>query len=234
MRANLAPTVNLDFLDGYLFRLLQEIAEQRGLRRSGFLNFYGSRIADRIGGLIEYEERLARHLLSRYPERRVVHAGIGVGTLACALACNGMTVAGIEYNRRRVRSARRLRAAVAAIWPEVADRYEIIKGLYPEVLTAGPRFPWRRKPPASAWLDSNAILIFTNVAYGWTDAALASVIESLPRFAEAFLDLRLFGILREEDAERSALFDRIARRARWAERLPDLAGGSHYARFVYA
>ena len=33
MRANLGPLVSLDFLDGYLFRLLQEIATREGLER---------------------------------------------------------------------------------------------------------------------------------------------------------------------------------------------------------
>src|SRR5262249_17263150 len=81
MGDHLAPAVSLDFLDGYLFRLLQEIAAQEGLEKSGLLNYYGSRIANRIGGLIEYEEGLARYLLNEYPGYRVVHAGMGVGTL---------------------------------------------------------------------------------------------------------------------------------------------------------
>ncbi len=82
MRVNFGPPVSLDFLDGYLFRLLQEIVSKHGLEDSGFENYYGSRIAEKIGGLIEYEERLARYLLKGYPGRRVVHAGIGVGVLA--------------------------------------------------------------------------------------------------------------------------------------------------------
>jgi len=235
MRANLGPLVSLDFLDGYLFRLLQEIAARDGLERSGFLNYYGNRLASRIGGLIEYEERLARYLLTGYSDRRIVHAGMGVGTLACALACNGMTVAGVESHPERVRSAHLVRAALIEVWPEVADRYHIIEGFYPQVLTDRPKsrfLPWRRARP-SPWLDSNAVLIFTNVVTTWSDATLTSIIDSMPSFAEVFLDLRLFGTPREEDAERTALFDRIAASARSAERLPELASGSHFARFVF-
>jgi hypothetical protein len=240
MRANLGPAVNLDFLDGYLFRLLQEIAGDRGLGRSGFETYYGHRLAEKIGGLIEYEERLARYLLDGYAGRRVVHAGIGIGTLACALACNGMTVAGIEFNRRRVKSAHRLRAAIIEIWPEVEGRYEIIQGVYPTVLTAPPiRTAWlpsrRSRPSApSGWLDANAILVFTNVAYSWSETVLAAIIDTMPRFAEVLLDLRTFGIVREDDRARTALFERIAASARSAERLPDLADDMHYARFVFA
>lgn len=257
MRANFGPPVSLDFLDGYLFRLLQEIASKHGLELSGFENYYGHRISEKIGGLIEYEESLARYLLEGYPGRRIVHAGIGVGTLACALACNGMTVAGVEYYPRRVESAHRLRTALIEIWPEVEARYAIIQGTYPQALMpvampvtapAPPtsRFflPWRRRPersapapepgPARPWFDSNAILIFTNVASGWDEAALASIIETMPRFAEVILDLRLFGSDREDEHDRVALFDRIAAAARSAERLPQLAGGSQFARFVFA
>ncbi len=257
MRVNLEPPVSLDFLDGYLFRLLQEIASKHGLEQSGFENYYGYRLKEKIGGLIEYEEGLARYLLEGYPGRRVVHAGIGVGTLACALACNGMTVAGVEYYPRRVESARHLRAALIEIWPEVEARYEILEGTYPQALMPAPapapnpaqrtsRFflPWRRRPerpapaaepgPAALWFDSNAILIFTNVAAGWDEPATASIIETMPRFAEAILDLRLFGSDREDERDRTALFDRIASTARSAERLPQIARGSYFARFVFA
>lgn len=248
MRLNFGPPVSLDFLDGYLFRLLQEIVSKHGLEDSGFENYYGSRITEKIGGLIEYEERLARYLLKGYPGRRVVHAGIGVGVLACVLACNGMTVAGVEYYPKRVASAHHLRTALIGIWPEVEARYEIIEGSYPGALmerakTAPPtsRFlpRWRTPKPAagpsipSPWFDSNAILIFTNVASGWSDDKLASIIGSLPRFAEVLLDLRLFGAIRDEEQDRTALFDRIAATARSAERLRELAVGSHFARFVF-
>jgi hypothetical protein len=58
MKANLTPSVSLDFLDGYLFRLLQEIAADRGVDKSGFFDYYSSRLTGKIGGLREHEERL--------------------------------------------------------------------------------------------------------------------------------------------------------------------------------
>ena len=253
MRANFGPPVSLDFLDGYLFRLLQEIVAKHGLDDSGFENYYGSRITEKVGGLIEYEERLARYLLEDYPGRRVVHAGIGIGVLACALVCNGMTVAGVEYYPNRIASARYLRTALIEIWPDIEARYEIIEGNYPDALMpkANPAPPTSRflsrlrgpNPPADLlkpgpstrgpWFNSNAILVFTNVASSWSDDTLASIIASLPRFAEVILDLRLFGMIRDRDQERAELFDRIAATARSAERLPELAIGSHFARFVF-
>ena len=38
MRVNFGPPVSLDFLDGYLFRLLQEIVSKHGLEDYGFEN----------------------------------------------------------------------------------------------------------------------------------------------------------------------------------------------------
>jgi hypothetical protein len=212
----------LYFLDGYLFRLLQEIAGDQGLEASGLYNYYGSRIEQRIGGLIEYEESLARHLLAGFRDRRVVHAGIGVGTLTCALACNGMKVVGIEAIAQRVESARRIRAALVETWPEVDHRYEIIQGFYPEALAG------------SEWFGPDVILVFTNVGSGWDDDALESVIKSMQGFGEVFLDLRLFGSVREKEEDRASLFERIATSARWAERLPHVAIGVHLSRFIFA
>ncbi len=221
MRINLAPTVDLDFLDGYLFRLLQEIHAEQGVDASGFGSYYEMRITQRLGGLVEYEEALARYLLNGFRDRRVVHAGIGIGTLACALACNGMKVAGIEAFPLRVDSARRIRSAVVETWPEVESRYELIQGHYPEALTG------------LTWFGPDVVLVFTNVGAGWDDNELNSIIQSMRDFGEVFLDLRLFGMVREREEDRSALFDRIAESARWAERLPHIAVGVHLARFIF-
>lgn len=226
MRANPTPPVDLDFIDGYLFRLMQEIVERRGLWLSGFRSYYGARLERRVGGLSEYDAALARLLVERYAGRRIVHAGIGIGTLACALACSGMTVLGIETMALRVRSARRLRAAIVKTWPAVEGRYRILHGRFPAALT---RPGWRT--PAVGF-DPEAVLVFTNVAE-WGPAQQAEVLAVLPRFAEVLLDLRLFGITREEEADRMALFDRLAGMARSAERLPQVASRTHLARFAF-
>lgn len=221
MRANLTPTVNLDFLDGYLFRLMQEILADQGVEGSGFYNYYESRVAQKLGGLVEYEEKIARYLLAGFKDRRVVHAGIGIGTMACALACSGMQVTGIESFNLRVESARRVRKALVEVWPEVEERYEIIEGTYPSALVGKNCF------------GRDVILVFTNVGAGWDEKALTSIIESMHQFGEVFLDLRLFGSVRDSDDDRAALFDRIAASARWAERLPHVAYGVHLARFAF-
>jgi hypothetical protein len=152
----------------------------------------------------------------------VVHAGIGIGTLACALACNGMRVLGVERYAARIDLAHLLREAVAQIWPEVRDRYEIVGGTYPEAVIDLP------------WQGQDTLLLFTNVAAGWTEQDLRATIASMTRYGQVFLDLRLFGSVRETDQERAELFDRIRATAREAEHLPDVARGVHLARFAFA
>ena len=222
MKVNLAPSVSLDFLDGYLFRLLQEILADRGAEESGFFDYYASRVTGKIGGLMEYEERLARYLLANYRDRHIVHAGTGIGTLPCALACNGMTITAIESLRPRVESARRIRAAIIDIWPEVDSRYDIISGVFPDALDAK-RY------------GKDTILVFTNVASDWNVEQETSIIESMQGFGGAILDLRLLGHVRNEEAERAELFARIAATAQWGERLPDVGArlDAHYASFVF-
>lgn len=222
MKVNLAPSVSLDFLDGYLFRLLQEIVADRGTEKSGFFDYYASRLTGKIGGLMEYEERLARYLLANFGGRHIVHAGTGIGTLPCVLACNGMTVTAIEGLRPRVESAHRIREAIVDIWPEVDARYEIIDGVFPETL------PFRPYGP-------DAVLVFTNVASDWSLEQEDSIIHAMQGFGEAVLDLRLFGHVRNEEAERAELFARIASTARRGERLPDVGArlDAHYARFAF-
>ncbi|HQT15750.1 MAG: hypothetical protein B7Y08_29760 [Rhodospirillales bacterium 24-66-33] len=222
MKGNLAPSVSLDFLDGYLFRLLQEIVADRGAEKSGFFDYYSSRLTDKIGGLMEYEERLARYLLANCTGHHIVHAGTGIGTLPCALACNGMTVTAIESLRPRVESARRIRAAIVDIWPEIDPRYNIITGVYPDALDSKQYSP-------------DATLVFTNVASDWNVDQEMSIIQSMQGFGQAVLDLRLFGHVRNEEADRAELFNRIAATARLAERLPDVGVhvDAHFARFVF-
>ncbi|MDP1965607.1 MAG: hypothetical protein Q8K93_25790 [Reyranella sp.] len=223
MKANLAPSVSLDFLDGYLFRLLQEIVADCGAEKSGFFDYYSSRVKGKIGGLMEYEERLTRYLVANYSNCRVVHAGTGIGTLPCALACNGMAVTAIESLRSRVESARRIRAAIVDIWPEIDPRYDIIAGVYPEALDSGRCGP-------------DSILVFTNVASDWSVEQETSIIQSMQDFGQAVLDLRLFGHVRNEEVDRAKLFTRIAATARSAERLPDVGVhvDAHFARFEFA
>ncbi|MFI5031459.1 MAG: hypothetical protein ACHQPH_12240 [Reyranellales bacterium] len=232
MRANLGPSVDLDFLDGYLFRLIQEIAEKQGLELTGFYNYYDYRLRHRIGGLIEYEAELARFLLDGYAGRHIVHAGTGIGVLPCALACNGMSVTAVDGDTRRLRSAQHLRAVVAKTWPEVTARYRLLGGNFPNAMTEGRG--WRGRRRVRVELDRRSVLVFTNVVTTWGDRLEAAIFAALPTFAETLLDLRNFGATREDANDRDVLFARIAAGARFAERLPSVSSSIDLARFVFA
>jgi hypothetical protein len=221
MRSNLSPNVSLDFLDGYIFHVLQQIAAESGLDESGLTSYYGSRLKEHIGGLIEYEIGLAKLLLERCKGRRIVHAGIGVGTLTCALACNGFRIAGVESYGNRVATAKRMRSTFAQVWPEVEERYEIVQGYYPQALDP-------------SWCGPDVTVIFTNVGAGWDEDTTNAVIASLARFGEAYLDLRLFGRVRAEEDDRVALFSRIEATARKGDRIPGITANFHLARFEFA
>jgi len=196
---------------------MQQIAHDQGVDASGFVGYYDARIKQRIGGLAEYDYDIARYLL-QFRVARVVHAGMGIGTLSCALACNGVSVVGVEASAARIASARLIKDAAVEIWPSIS--YDIVYGLFPDALL-GRSF-------------TDYTLLFTNVGSGWDNTVLERVISSMVSFGEVLLDLRLFGSVREAEADRVALFERIANSARWAERLPHVSSRIHLARFVFA
>lgn len=215
--------VGLEFLDGYLFRIIQEILEAEGAE-TGLYNYYRRRIELRLGGMVPYEAELAQYVLANFRDRRVVHAGIGLGLLAAALSVNGVRMLGVECDENRMRLARRVRDAVCRTWPEAEPRYQLLEGMFPEAI-------------ADDWIGRDVVVLFTNVA-SWEVSQLDGVVEFLPRFGDAIVGLRLFGRLRDSDEERRELFDRLARRAKKSTVLanPPIAesGDIHFARFSYS
>lgn len=222
MRRNLAAnSVNADFLDGYLFRLLQQIRDEKGLDESGLFDYYGARIDRRLGGMLEYEHTLGQYILDNFKGRPVVHAGMGVGMLASFLAVNGMRIAGIDTEPKRIVTANKIRSALISIWPEVEGNYEILGGFYPDIVEH------------TKWPSRQGVLVFTNVANAWSSAQTDAILRSLLQYGDVVLDLRCFGIKRTEEADLTELFNRLAAKARAAKRLPHIDEGYHYAHFVF-
>jgi hypothetical protein len=142
-----------------------------------------------------------------------------------------MEILGIEQHPQRVQSAHQLRAAVARTWPQVGERYRIVKGTFPSALTGSRGWgPWRSGIEET---NRDAILVFTNVGNAWGDQLEAEILKMLAEYAEVILDLRLFGAIRDEESERMALFDRIAAGARQAEHVPAFSGQMHMAHFSF-
>jgi hypothetical protein len=211
--------INIDFLDGYILCMINDIATGEGVTASGLFDFYAARISNRCGGLSEYDEKIVDYILAHCRGQKIVEVGAGIGTLSIALALNGVTVLAVEYNLLRARIANRLRAALLGPFPELGPRYEIVFGPYPEMLEG------------TNWYGPDVTVVFTNLVGGWDDERTSLAIEHSRACGEAILDLRLFGISREDPSDRQALFDRIASQAKKAERLSGLGGD--YARFRF-
>jgi hypothetical protein len=191
----------LSFIDGYLFRVMLEMLMSDGLEESGFYDFYGRRIEQQLRALSWYDKEVVGYITKRFDreKRRILHVGIGVGTLTAALAITGYVIGGIERDGRRYRAATRIREAVAEAWPKTAERYSLIHGEFPTTVIETP------------WMGRDVILIFTNCVATWSGDLTEKIITSLSRFGDVLLDLRQFGRLREDPMERAELVGLIER-----------------------
>lgn len=212
----------LSFLDGYLYRAMIDMMLSAGPTASGLYDFYKARIEQEGTALSGYDRILFEYVRTRFhpSERRLLHAGIGLGTLACALAMGGFTVCGLDQDGGRLEAAHRMRSALADIWPSAAGRYDIVGGTFPEV------------PLDTSWIAPQTILVFTNCASGWSQEFSDSVIALFPRFGGVILDARLFGIVRELPEQREALIARIEALGLTATPIPETDRlGAYYHHF---
>lgn len=191
----------LAFIDGYLYRVMLEILISDGLEESGFYEFYSHRIEQQQRAMSLYDNALVGYITKCFDgeKRRILHVGIGVGTLTAALAITGYVIAGIERDGRRHRAATRIRKAVAQAWPKTAERYSLIYGEFPTTVMETP------------WMGRDVVLIFTNSVATWEGDLTEKIITSLSRFGDVLLDLRQFGRLREDPADRAELVGLIER-----------------------
>jgi len=209
----------LSFLDGYIYRVMARMLRSDGPQESGLYDFYKARIERERRALSGYDRLLFAYLTSHFEpnDQQVLHAGIGVGTLASALAVSGFRVAGLERDDGRFKAASRVRAAVCDAWPEVAERYEVVAGTFPTTVLS------------PSWTSGRTILLFTNCAADWTDAFTDSIIDLFPRFGGVLLDSRLFGRVRDAEDERESLMRAIERRGLTATPLLETRGlGAYY------
>lgn len=222
MRRNLLyGKVGIDFLDGFIHSTMNELLINDGADSSGLYGFYAARVSSRHGGILEYEEDLARYVLKHCSNRRIVEIGTGLGELPIILALNGLVTAGLEYEHRRLQAATAMRTRLANCFPEISKCYQLIDGAYPEALAN------------TTWIGSDVTLLFTNVGAGWDTDRTGRAIDFFSHVGEVILELRMFGTVRENETDRSELFKRIATRAASSEYLPDLSPRMHFARFRF-
>jgi hypothetical protein len=221
MRQNLVRgKVGIDFLDGFIHSAMNELLMSGGIDSSGLYRYYVDRIENRIGGILEYERDLADYVIKHCQGQRIVEVGTGLGELPIILALNGVTAAGVEKERRRQMAATHVRDRLLNCFSELDERYEFIAGEFPDALAD------------STWIGPGVTLLFTNVV-GWDQNRAERINAFLPRVGEVILELRMFGILRDTEAERQDLFDCVAASAKSAERLPALSPGTYFARFTF-
>jgi len=209
---------SLDFLDGYLLRVMVQILKAEGVDPSGFYNYYRARVEENRTAFSAYDRTVCDYVKARFDpgNRRIVHAATGLGTLPVALAHSGFTVAGVEYDHHRHRSAGRLRDAIQEISPETATRYTLIPGEYPATVADTP------------WMTRDTVLIFTNCVSTWSADLAARVLASLDACGDIILEARLFGQQRDTPEERQALLGRLEARGLFATPIPSPGGNYFY------
>jgi len=212
----------LSFLDGYLYRVMIEMLRSEGTQESGLYDYYKARIEQERYALSGYDRILLGYLSANFDSasQKVLHAGIGVGTLACALALAGFKVAGLERDRGRTIAASRVRSAVIDRWPAIEERYQLIPGTFPTTLDG------------TDWIGDRTILVFTNCGSDWSEESTDEIIDLFPRVCGVILDARLFGKVRNGEEERRALVARIQGRGLTATPLPETNRlGAYYFHF---
>lgn len=194
------------------------ILKLEGADTSGLYDFYKVRIEQVGSALSEYDRMLLDYVHARFDRqnRRIVHAGTGLGTLPSALAMMGYTVAGVEQDARRFRAADQVRAALAEAWPSTAERYVLVPGQFPTVLAETP------------WIAPETILIFTNCGGSWPEDLTERVITSFAGFGDILLDTRLFGNVRNTPAEREMLANRFEAQGLMLTPIPESPPGAFY------
>ena len=110
-------------------------------------------------------------------------------------------------DRERSRSARRLREEVGKTWPEVAKRWQVIEGLFPDA------------SEGTSFEGKDTALVFTNVGAKWEDGLLERILGAFSKFEHVLIDLWRFGDRRDNKAERDDLLSRIAAGAKSAQRV---------------
>lgn len=207
----------MDFIDGYLYRAMREMLIAKGPDDAGLYDYYKTRIEGSRSAMSAYDRKLIDYIDSTFgsQRRRIVHAGIGIGTLIGPLAIAGYNTVGIEGDERRFAAAHRIRDAVLEAWPEASLRYSLIKGSFPAAAVG------------ILSMTDRSVLVFTNCVAGWSDKLTNEIIGCFPGYGDIIFDARVLGRVREVD-EREALLAAIRARGVAVEPIPNMPLDTYY------
>lgn len=157
-------------------------------------DFYNHRlVANEV--ISPYERAIIEKVRTSFaPEStRLFEIGIGFGSLSAALAALGYEVVGYEGAQGRAEGARAIAAALSDRYPELARKYHIVQGFFPD---AGELSSLSR--------DKKNVLIATNIVNSFSAGNQDRILRFALNFDEFFFDATRFGIIRAvEEAERS-------------------------------
>lgn len=189
----------LGFMNGYLVAFLQEMHTRVGEVEGGLYQYYVQRYSNLKIGLLLYERHLTHYIdASIFKGARILHVGIGCGTLTSTLYSLDFNITGIEADGMRHKLAVILQERMKALFNSKIGAYDVVNGYFPTVLTtklAGQNFN---------------VLLMTNLGAGLSDDVQSAIVALFPNFGHVILDLRLFGRTRESGEERAALGALIA------------------------
>jgi hypothetical protein len=146
--------------------------------------------------LEDYEKAIIGHLLSHYPPSttKVTEVGAGLGCLTLTLAALGYEVCAFEGDKRRSDGANWLRTNLAGLYPDIARRYSIIEGFYPDAFPKG-LVDERKKN----------VLVSTNLIHSFSAQNQDRILRSALQFDRFIFDASRFGLGRKDGLETGSL-----------------------------
>lgn len=166
--------------------------------RTGGGRIYQAR-AERGQFLSPAEARAARYVLAQFdPLRdRVCEIGAGVGALALTLAASGFRVIGYEAARARVEAFEWIRDRMDLAPSARGDDAPVLrKGVFPDV---------------RADAEGAGVCIALNTVSTHSATRQEAILDALTDYGQLVLDLRTFGVVRDDEAQRG-LIDALAAR----------------------
>ena len=144
-------------------------------------------------GLSNYDRALAAYAVAHRSDfSRFVEIGPGLGQLPILMAALGVPAAAVEDDEMNFAMINELVGRVRRkLAPDLMRNLELRHDFFPE--------------GARAYVDRRAVLLFTNITHGLTDAQYRAVLRGMSNAGGAIVNLRMFFRARDTEAEQQQL-----------------------------